>query len=852
MTTTNEALLYANLKVRVCGLVYGEAPCQAALGVTGEHKCFNTLATCQDRVNFDLGDQPGEIQESRADMLFAKPTSYRPQNIEAIPSMVDVQVTPARIKPGESLGTRAVVRASFREHPHSDTGPGLDPYYADRAYIPYERGTFWSKFRARQPYLRGEEFTVYNGFVGQTLAEMESALYLVENFDGPTIDGVYTLTAHDPLKMLDGDRAQCPRVSRGRLSVDLSSVATSFTVIPADIGEEYDESGWVNLGGKEMVSFTRVGDVFTIVRGQMNTQAVAHTAGDRVQQAARFDSMMVSDIIHELMTDYADMPEEWIPLGDWHAEDEGYLQRVFDATVAEPTPVAKLVDELMEQAGLSVWWDPEGRRVRLRVLRPISSDAVVFDESIMETLSIREQPERRYSEIWIYFGQISPLGGEDIDNYPAVSITTNLEAQKNYGSAKIKRIYSRWIARGGRTAADRVGRIVLARYVTPPRLFTFSVVRNSGGEGGNPVLGEGYVVSHRSLQDATGAVLPEPVQVVALRRGALLEATAEGFTYDLGPDIGDRQVTATTDLYGSSFREMHDDLYPDTNPGDTVTLVVEAQARLGGTASLPALRIGDWPTEVATGNRTSGSPVITGLSVDATAELAAGILVSGTGIPAGTRVLSVDSATQITLTANASSGAGTSTSLTFYLVNLVVENLGVISGRGGDGGKGANENGDAGSGGKNGAAGGTAIYARYPFVYRDATGLTQGGGGGGAGGSCANFDDHRGGGGGGGAGLPPGNGGDGPGSGENGSPGTLSAGGAYGRSFTSSTFWSAPELKSGVHGGAGGAPGVAGDNDVGGYDVPGGSPGAAGVCIDGISYVTQDGATGTRLGSQIN
>ena len=70
------------------------------------------------------------------------------------------------------------------------------------------------------------------------------------------------------------------------------------------------------------------------------------------------------------------------------------------------------------------------------------------------------------------------------------------------------------MARGGRTAADRVGRIVLARYVNPPRLFTYSLQR---GAQGDPVLGSGYLVSHRSLQDATGAVAPEPVQIVSLK-----------------------------------------------------------------------------------------------------------------------------------------------------------------------------------------------------------------------------------------------------------------------------------------------------------------------------------------------
>lgn len=54
-----------------------------------------------------------------------------------------------------------------------------------------------------------------------------------------------------------------------------------------------------------------------------------------------------------------------------------------------------------------------------------------------------------------------------------------------------------------------------------------------------------------------------------------------------------------------------------------------------------------------TGTRTNASPVVTGLSD--TANMRAGMPVSGTGIPSSTTILTVDSGTQITLSQNASS-----------------------------------------------------------------------------------------------------------------------------------------------------------------------------------------------------
>lgn len=72
-----------------------------------------------------------------------------------------------------------------------------------------------------------------------------------------------------------------------------------------------------------------------------------------------------------------------------------------------------------------------------------------------------------------------------------------------------------------------------------------------------------------------------------------------------------------------------------------------------------------------TGNRTSGSPVIS--SIASTAGMYIGQLITGTGIPANTRILSVDSSTQITLTANATSGAATSTTLTKEPIAKIID-----------------------------------------------------------------------------------------------------------------------------------------------------------------------------------
>ena len=146
---------------------------------------------------------------------WTRPTEGAPKAIEAIPSIVGISLTPATISLGENLGQRATLTVTFRDHRHIFDGE------------PFDRGTFWGKWRARYGLrVRGEPLRWIRGVAGQSLAEMETWHFVVESVSGPTPDGTYTITAQDVLKLADDDRALAPRPSRGFL---VSSIAAGDT-----------------------------------------------------------------------------------------------------------------------------------------------------------------------------------------------------------------------------------------------------------------------------------------------------------------------------------------------------------------------------------------------------------------------------------------------------------------------------------------------------------------------------------------------------------------------------------------------------------------------------------------------
>jgi hypothetical protein len=589
-------LVYVEVDQDFCSLTYGVAPCTAAIPTTGSAKCYNTRKTCQDTPNFT---------NAPVTLRFGLDVDYLPLSIECIPSITNWGVSPAIISLGEDLGLRAEMRVTFKDHPWSDTGPGGDKYLADRTYNPFSQGTFWGKWRSRVQYLRGNAIRLIVGYEGQSLAEMETRHFVVESFDGPTPDGSFTIIGKDPLKLLDGDRAQAPAPNNGFLVADITAIDTSLTLSPVGVGNaEYPASGYLNIGGAEIVEFTRSSDTITITaRGQLGTTAQAHQAQDRAQVVLRYQGDDPADIIYDLMVNYAGLDASYINLADWKIETSNFLRRVYSATIADPESIKKLVIELIQQAALSIWWDDIGQKIRLRVLRAIETDAELIGPDIVQRGSFRtmEQPDKRVSQVWIYYGQRNPLQRlEDLDNFRSLALSADLDAETNYGSPMIRKLYSRWIASGGRTVATRVGDIILGRYKDPPRRFNMTMLRGVK----ELAAGQGYRVGWWTIQDATGAATNAPIQITRVSpNSGQFEYEAEEQLYQIidPEDLDNRTLIFDAAILDVDLRSIHDSLYPEPETGDTFTLRVYVETNVvvgASTTANAAMIVGTWPSGV--------------------------------------------------------------------------------------------------------------------------------------------------------------------------------------------------------------------------------------------------------------
>lgn len=534
-----EPLQIIEIDQPLCSLTYSVAPCTAALGVTGDRKCFNTSKTCQDTANYD--------PSTTLTLRFAKPQQTLPSDIFIIPSVASASTSPTEINVvgGDGskgpLGVRAKLTVTFQDHPYSDIL--VDKYRTERNYIATDRGTFWSKFLARNPYYNQYVIRVKDGYVGQDLADMVTRTYFIEAISGPDASGRVTVEAKDVLKLADNDKAQAPKASPGELIVDYAEGASISTLrVTRAEATDYPAPGAVRVND-EIMRYTGVSTISSteinltgITRSTDDTDPEDHDAGDRVQWCLEYVEERPDIIADDLLTNYGFVPASFIPTADWNSEAEIWLEQFrLTALITEPVGVNDLLGEITEQALFYIWWDERDQEIKLKALRPVFNDPVsTLDDTnniLKGSVALRARPKERVSQVWVFFQQRNPTEKLDEEkNYRRIRIRIDGDAESDlqYGEPRIKKIYSRWIQTDA--VAIQTNAKILARFRDTPEYLSFRLDAKDRTTWSGDIID----ATVDSIVDDTGATLSKRWQVISaeeIQPGEVVQYKAQFFEY---------------------------------------------------------------------------------------------------------------------------------------------------------------------------------------------------------------------------------------------------------------------------------------------------------------------------------
>ena len=415
-----------------------------------------------------------EIEVDGDTHRFCQNRSPLPVGLTAQPTLTSrPTVNPAQIDLTGGIGVRAKCSISMIEAPDYTTWG-----------TPNEPERFWARWRAENPYYLGERISVYSGYIPENNVFDESDYvrrdYIIESFSMAA--GGVSITGKDPLKLADNDRAKAPVESNGTLSADIDETATSFTLLPAGIGDdEYPASnGIVRIGDEVILYTTRTDDTFSgLTRAYYGTEVDSHSEGDTAQLCLLIDSQKPYLIDQMLLETYAGVDSSYIPINDWQAASDNNFITTYTTLITEPTGVQDLIEEFCESCPHYLFYDERINQIRWVALAPPPSDATLFtyESNLLEgTTVVKDRQDLRVSTMVINYGIINPT--KDLDessNYRVTYARIDPDSISNYGQQAYKTVNSRWIPSDNKTAAVLLGARVGRRFAEAPRQLTFSV-----------------------------------------------------------------------------------------------------------------------------------------------------------------------------------------------------------------------------------------------------------------------------------------------------------------------------------------------------------------------------------------
>jgi hypothetical protein len=500
---TREPLQVVEIIQPLCSRTFGVAPCNAV-----GNRCYNTDKTCKFITALDLTNEirmqfvnpvanaplpqgienlltedDGVFQDETGAPLIVEGDAVAFDAALAFPSLLGVDTAPTvlNVSAGNDdispLGLRAVANVAIKDHPYNDVG--FDPYPETRAFDPLDRGSFWTKWLARNPFHTGYTLNIYDGYMGQSLSQMIKREYSIEKIDASRSQ--VQITAKDILRKVTDNEVTAPRLSNGALTADINNSATQLDAAGVTI-LDYPATGWIRINN-EVIAYTGRSIVggnlrFTgLTRGALNTTAAAHRQFDRVQRVLAYVDQPYTDIIYDLLVNFGAIPERYITKSDWDDEFRIYRELYrFTAYLSDPVPVQQLVGELTQQGLSYLWWDERIQKIILRAERPVPAPTELSEAAslVADSVSIREVPKDRASQVYVYFGLRNPtLNANDKFSYSQGEAFIDLESERQYGESKVKQIFSRWI--NTNVIARAIGSSYLLRFRNVRKHITFDL-----------------------------------------------------------------------------------------------------------------------------------------------------------------------------------------------------------------------------------------------------------------------------------------------------------------------------------------------------------------------------------------
>lgn len=423
-------------------------------------------------------------------------------NLDCFPNLRSAKSNPPKANPGIDIGFRATATIDIDDFETNDAYE-VQGLYAGRRV----EGSHFAKLFARN-FVKNRPARIRRGYLTNAgvydAANFQTEHYIIDQYQGPTLAGRVDFDLVDVLALTNGINAKAPETTNGTLNAAIDNVAVSITVnlesglTAADIEAKFGANGaagYLAIGSENMgytvTSVTGVAPVvMTIDRAEYGTTASAHSINATVQRAIAWTETNIITIIDDLMRDHTDIDVTYIPTAEWAALAAGELS-LFELTniIAKETEVKKLINELIQIAGLTMYVDIVERKIKIVATPNFDSPVITFDSVEhyeVGTLKVTNDFDRLVTRQLVRWAPKDYSKTEDSNWTKTFRVAAILEELPDRLGVKSdgKEVISRWLPNttNGNQIATGIAQRNVARFSQVPQRVAFEVDSKYVGE----------------------------------------------------------------------------------------------------------------------------------------------------------------------------------------------------------------------------------------------------------------------------------------------------------------------------------------------------------------------------------
>jgi len=421
-------------------------------------------------------------------------SSLRMNNFEfgappAFPTLLSVSTSPTVLTPAKGFGVRSSCSVTIQDCPWTDVGILSASELAATTQDPDETGTLWGKFFARHPFYENSKMTVKTGYLADNGDMLSSnfieRVYFIDKIEGPDKGGKVTITGKDILRFADNSKAQIPTQSQATLDNNITSDGNFDITDPNDdIINNYNAGQTYIRINDEVMEITAAPtgsnpnynihvDRASVPTPRYSSSAMAvqnHSSGSTVQHCHNFVNIRPDDLLEYLLETVAGISSIYLDKSGWQSViNFGLSSYLFNALLTEPEGVKDLIEEITQHS-IFLWWDERAQKVKMKSMLSLDVDHGPFTDEehiAADSVSVSRDSKNRASQVWLMYGHRNPVQDLDKFNYfDSIEVNADLatEGASQYGTKKVNKIWSRWLARSQKTIAAEITQRLVAEY----------------------------------------------------------------------------------------------------------------------------------------------------------------------------------------------------------------------------------------------------------------------------------------------------------------------------------------------------------------------------------------------------